>query len=107
MASVFLGRRHEVGGDRVVALKVIKDEHAKDEHYVRMFLDEAKILSHLEHPNVIATLEWGVEGENRFIAMELLLGRSLFDAWEGGIAAGSGIPIDLAMWIGARTADGL
>src|SRR5262245_22301234 len=108
MASVYLGRsRDEEGVERVVALKVIKDEHAEDDSYVKMFVDEAKILSHLNHPNVIDTMEFGVEGDNRFIAMELLIGRSLLDAWEVCFERGERIPLDVAMWACARIAEGL
>jgi serine/threonine-protein kinase len=72
-----------------------------------MFLDEAKVLSRLSHPNIIETLEYGVTGDTRFIAMELLLGRSLADVWDLVAAKGERIPVPLGAWICARVADGL
>ena len=93
MASVYLGRAvDDAGKEQLVALKVIKDELAHDENFIHMFLDEAKILSKLSHPNIIRTLEYGVSGEHRFIAMELLLGRSLQDVWEVCFAVGQKLP---------------
>jgi serine/threonine-protein kinase len=107
MATVFLGRKLEGGEEKVVALKVIKDELANDETFIHMFLDEAKILSRLSHPNIIETLEYGVTGEHRFIAMELLLGRSLADVWDLLASKGARVPRSLGAWICARVADGL
>jgi serine/threonine-protein kinase len=108
MATVFVGRAHQPdGSEKVVALKVIKDELLQKDTFVHMFLDEAKILSQLSHPNVIDTIECGIEGEHRYIAMELLLGRSVADAWDAVTANGGRFDPKLAAWICARIADGL
>ncbi len=108
MATIYLGRhRDPQGHESLAALKVIKDELAETDIYRDMFFDEAKILSRLSHANVIHTLEYGVEGDNRFIAMELLLGRSLMDVWDLLAERGESIPIELGAWICARIAAGL
>jgi eukaryotic-like serine/threonine-protein kinase len=107
MATVYIGRKMDGGKEQLVALKVIKDELAHDETFIHMFLDEAKVLSRLSHPNIIETLEYGVTGANRFIAMELLLGRSLMDVWERLASNGERVPIALGAWICARVAEGL
>jgi serine/threonine-protein kinase len=108
MATIYLGRHRDgQGHESLAALKVIKDELAETDIYRDMFFDEAKILSRLSHANVIHTLEYGVEGDNRFIAMELLLGRSLMDVWDLLAARGETIPIELGVWICARVAAGL
>jgi serine/threonine-protein kinase len=107
MATVYIGRRDDKGKEKLVALKVIKDELAKEEAFVHMFLDEAKILSRLSHPNIIETLEYGVTDEHRFIAMELLLGRSLTDVWELLASKSDRVPVALGAWICARVAGGL
>jgi len=108
MASVYVGRR--VKGepeDEIVALKVVRDELANDEEYVTMFLDEAKILSGLSHPDIIDTRDFGVEGDTRFIAMELLLGRSLLDAFDRAKENKQRMPIDLAAYVALHVADAL
>ena len=108
MATVYIGRKIDAAGkEELVALKVIKDELAHDQTFIHMFLDEAKILSRLSHPNIIETLEYGVTDEHRFIAMELLLGRSLMDVWELLAAKGERVPLGLGAWICARVAEGL
>jgi eukaryotic-like serine/threonine-protein kinase len=108
MATVFLGRANGPDGrERIAAVKAIKTELSKQEQFVTMFLDEAKILSRLEHPNIARTLEFGVTGHQHFIAMELLLGRTLLDVWDECVTRALPMRLDMAAWICARVADGL
>ncbi len=108
MATVFLGRRVEGAPDgEIVAIKVIKDELAQQSTFIHMFLDEAKILSRLSHPRIIETRHFGVTEQARFIAMELLLGRSLMDAWDVCHSRETRVPLDLAAYIALAMADAL
>ena len=98
MARVLVGRTwNDDGSEQLVALKVIHDSLEDQEEFVHMFLDEGRLLSRIVHPNVVQTLEVGVNGSMRYIAMELLLGRSLFDVWELGDRTGKRLPVDLAV----------
>ncbi|HEY8041921.1 MAG TPA: serine/threonine-protein kinase, partial [Polyangiaceae bacterium] len=92
---------------RLAAIKVIRHDLRLDEHFVRMFLDEAKILSRLSHPNIAATYEYGTDEERHFIAMELLVGRTLLDVWTACKTAKLALRLDHAAWIAARIADAL
>ena len=113
MASVYLGKyvaapgEEPPAGQEVVALKVIKGELVKNADYEKMFLDEAEILTQLSHPNVIRTVGYGAQAGLWFIAMELLLGRSLLDVWEAACAAKKAIPLDLAAFVACEVAHGL
>jgi eukaryotic-like serine/threonine-protein kinase len=108
MATVYLGRtERDDGTEQVVALKVIRDEFVNDPQFSGMFIDEAKILARLKHPNVIRTLEYGITGKHRYIAMELLSGRTYADVWDLLVHQGRFMPIELGAWICARVADGL
>ena len=107
MATVFIGRKVDGTGDEVVALKLIKDELIDKPGYVDMFLDEAKILLRLSHPHIIETREAGIAEHARFIAMELLLGRTLMDAWEICVARESRVPLDVAAYIASCVAAAL
>ena len=91
----------------VVALKVIKGDFVSNPDYEKMFLDEAEILTRLSHPNVIRTVGYGAQARAWFIAMELLLGRSLLDVWEAAAAAKRAIPLDLAAHVAREVACGL
>ncbi|MBX3227266.1 MAG: protein kinase [Labilithrix sp.] len=107
MATVYLGRDiREDGSEELVALKVMKDELAHDEQFLAMFADEAKILARLSHPNVIQTLEYGVDGHS-FIAMELLNGRTVADTYDALREEGERFDLADAAWICARVAEGL
>jgi serine/threonine protein kinase len=109
MASVFLGHPDPSSPHlpRLVALKVIKEEFCKHPEFVRMFLDEANIISRLSHPNLVQVVELGSEGDRLFIAMELLLGQSLWEVWNACRARGVRLRYDLIAWVGARVAEGL
>jgi len=106
MATVYVGRRRDAGSD-VVAIKVIRDELADDTNYIHMFLDEAKVLSRLSHPDIIVTRDFGIAEGVRFIAMELLLGRSLIDVFERANERDVRMPLDLAELIAMRVARAL
>jgi serine/threonine protein kinase len=102
-STIYLAR----SGDLLAALKVVRPELVRDKGAVDMFLDEARIASRLDHPNVIRTLEFGSENDQFYIATELLLGQTLASIWEACLAKGLSLRLDVAAWIAARVADGL
>ena len=104
MATVYLGKAED---GRTVAIKVIKDEFSLHAEFTNMFLDEAKIVSKLSHPNVVHVEELGTEGNRLFLAMELLFGQSLWHVWNACRERGVRLRYDVIAWIGARVAEGL
>ncbi len=65
-SDVFLATQLSLG--RSVALKILKDELARDETYLKRFLQEARAAARLEHPNIVRVYEVGVAtfgGETR------------------------------------------
>jgi serine/threonine-protein kinase len=107
MASIYLGRSSDGQGE-VVALKVMRsDLAAEDDELVRMFVDEANLLARLHHPAIVRTIEVGVDGGQRYIAMELLLGMTLATIYETCVLRGLRLEPELVAWIGARLAEGL
>jgi serine/threonine-protein kinase len=112
MATVFLARVEQSGkenGDApdVVAIKMIRDEFARSKEFLTMFSDEAKIVSRLRHPNIVRYYEFGSDGGHLYIAMELLLGQSLWTVWDACRARGIRLGYDTIAWMGARVAEGL
>jgi len=56
-SDVFLATQVSLG--RRVALKILKDELASDESYVKRFIQEARAAAKLEHPNIVRVYEVG------------------------------------------------
>jgi tetratricopeptide (TPR) repeat protein/tRNA A-37 threonylcarbamoyl transferase component Bud32 len=106
MASVWLGRSTD-RIDHVVALKVIKPEHARNKEFIAMFKDEARIASRLSHPNIVTIHGLGHDGKRHFLAMEALRGRTLLEVWTAAHEGGRRLPYPVIAWIGARIADAL
>lgn len=77
MAQVWAARPEGFGFARTLALKLIRQEYAADEEYVRMFIDEATVAAAIQHPNVAQTYELGRQDGVLFMAMEWVAGDSL------------------------------
>jgi serine/threonine protein kinase len=78
LADVYLCRLVGVAGfEKDVVVKRIVAEHAADPHFVELFLEEARVVARLEHPNVVEVYESGVEDGQPYIAMEYIRGVDL------------------------------
>lgn len=111
MASIYVGTLAAGAGGPddppVVALKVIREDLSRSREFVNMLVDEASLLERLRHPNIVSHYRLGVEGSRVFLAMELLVGQSLWDVWQACRDHGVRLRYDLLAWVGARVADGL
>lgn len=67
----------DVRMDRVVALKILCEVHSIDPRFVRRFQIEAKLMSSLQHPNIVQIYEYGQTNDDYFIVMELIEGTDL------------------------------
>ena len=75
MGEIFLAHFSGLGGfQKVVVIKRLLAHLAEDEHFVAMFLDEARIAAQLSHPNVCQVYDIGQVDGQYFIAMEYLEG---------------------------------
>lgn len=78
MARVYLGSASGLGGfNKLVVLKVMRDELRDSEGSLAMFLAEARLAARMNHPNVVQTLEVGEDAGRYFICMEYLEGQPL------------------------------
>jgi serine/threonine protein kinase len=76
MAEILLAVHEGIGGfEKLIALKKIRRKLLERRHVaVELFLNEAKIVANLNHPNIVQTFEVGEHGGDLFIAMEYVHG---------------------------------
>ena len=75
MAVVYKARCHRL--NRLVAIKILKDEYARDEEFVRRFHAEGEAVAMLSHPNIVQVYDVSSTDSANFIVMELVHGISL------------------------------
>ncbi len=75
MSTVYRARRQPDG--LIVALKILRPQYAADREFIERFAREARAAETLTHPNIVAVLESGHDGETYFIAMEYVNGPDL------------------------------
>lgn len=65
--------------ERTVALKMIHPGQAADPQFVERFIDEAKAIARLTHPNVVAAYDQGTHAGLPYLVLEYVAGRTLRD----------------------------
>jgi len=75
MGEVYKARDVKLG--RQVAIKVLPDAMSRDGDRLARFEREARSLAALNHPNIVTIYAVEESGQTRFLAMELVEGRSL------------------------------
>lgn len=77
MAEILLARLVGPSGfERPVVIKRILPHLSREQRFRNMFLDEARIVAAIRHPNVVSVHELGQEGGELFLVMEYLEGES-------------------------------
>ena len=75
MAVVYKARCHRL--NRLVAVKVLKDEFSGDEEFRRRFRAEGEAVAMLSHPNIVQVFDVSASDNAYYIVMELIDGISL------------------------------
>jgi len=75
MAHVYLAIQESFG--REVALKILSPHLADDEQFSKRFLREARIVSQLNHPNIVTVFDAGKFGQHHYMSMEYICGKDL------------------------------
>jgi serine/threonine-protein kinase len=95
MATVHRAEKRGIGIRRPVALKRLLPHVAADPALVKLFVDEARVASHLRHGNVAQTYELGKVGDTFFIAMEYASGPTLAQIIRQCLHAAGEIPLTI------------
>jgi hypothetical protein len=108
MAEVFLARAEgEAGFGKLVALKVLQPFFARQQPVVDLFLDEARLASGLDHPNIVQIYDLGLASDRHFIAMEYVDGADLAQLITAAAARNEPVPLPVALALLRRICDGL
>ena len=75
MAVVYKARCHRL--NRLVAIKILKDENLRDQDFRRRFHAESQAVAMLSHPNIVSVHDVSMETDEDYIVMELIEGISL------------------------------
>ncbi|MCL2201341.1 MAG: protein kinase, partial [Oscillospiraceae bacterium] len=75
MALVYKARCHRL--NRMVAIKILKEDLAGDEEFQRRFYTESQAVAMLSHPNIVAVYDVSRAGNTEYIVMELIEGITL------------------------------
>ncbi|MEM6989429.1 MAG: serine/threonine-protein kinase [Myxococcota bacterium] len=108
MAEVWLARAtglHDF--EKILVLKRILRDKRDDPRFIGMLRDEARVTATLDHPNVVHTLDVGLEGEELFITMEYLHGENVKALLAAAREADEPMPLELAVQIAMGCAAGL
>lgn len=71
--------------DRIVAIKILPEAFSSDSDRLQRFQHEARILSTLNHPNVLAIYDVGEQNGLRYLVSEFLEGNSLREILASGL----------------------
>lgn len=80
MADVY--KATDILEDRTVAVKILKNEFADNEDFVRRFRNESKAIAVLSHPNIVKIYDVGFTDKIQFIVMEYIDGITLKEFME-------------------------
>ncbi len=75
MAVVYKARCHRL--NRLVAIKILKDDFLEDEEFRRRFHSESQAVAMLSHPNIVSIYDVSTSITADYIVMELIDGITL------------------------------
>ncbi|MCC7073189.1 MAG: protein kinase [Deltaproteobacteria bacterium] len=113
MAEVYLARQVGPGGyQKLVVIKRVRPHLAKDQDFVGMFVNEARLAAMINHPHVVQIFDLGEDdnargGADWFLAMEYLDGRDMLQVGRACRAHNKAVPFDVTARIISDACSGL
>jgi hypothetical protein len=77
MGTVY--KAEQIDLQRIVALKIISEEHLKNPEFVELFVHEARAAAKLNHPNIVQVYDVKKTNELYYFSMEFVPGGSVQD----------------------------
>src|SRR5688500_10864343 len=108
MAEVWLARSSSIGGfEKLLAIKKMHGTLSKNQSFVSMFIDEAKLTVSLSHPNIVQIFDFGRVDDDYFMAMEYVEGFDLATLAKRARKREQPLPVDMCAYIMRAVFDGL
>lgn len=108
MGTVHIGRLKGAGGfARIVAIKRLHTNYAKDPDFASMLLDEARLAARVQHVNVVQTLDVVAEDGELFLVMDYVRGQALSRLLRAARSQGEPLPVGVASSILCQALAGL
>ena len=108
MATVYLARAEGHGGfDRHVALKLTLPHLRNDPEFSAVLLDEAKLVAHLRHTNVVPVLDVAQDTLGVFLVMDYVAGDTLAGLIKTAAVQGDPLPVSVSLRILVDALEGL
>jgi eukaryotic-like serine/threonine-protein kinase len=102
MANVYVGTDTLLR--RRVAIKVLREQYASDDDFVKRFSYEAQSAAKLSHPNIVNVYDFGSEDHSYYIVMELVDGATLGDLMRQENVLPEPVALDYAIQIASGLA---
>jgi serine/threonine protein kinase/beta-lactam-binding protein with PASTA domain len=102
MANVFVGTDTLLR--RRVAIKVLREQYATDDDFVKRFSYEAQSAAKLSHPNIVNVYDFGREDHAYYIVMELVEGTTLAELMRNERVLPEPVAVDYAIQIASGLA---
>lgn len=108
MGAVYEAEQHGACGFvKTIAVKTILPRYSQEAMFVGLFVEEAKLVADLVHPNIVQIYQLGQHEGGYFIAMEYIDGINLEQFSKRHKDIGQPVPVDLATFIVSRICRGL
>lgn len=99
MAEVWRARAYGMAGfEKILVIKRVLNSLVRDDEFVRLFIDEARIAVHLLHVNIVQVFDLGEVDGSYYMAMEYVHGLDLSRLIARGKNAGP-FPLPLALFV--------
>ncbi len=108
MAEVYKAKTRDTQGiERLVVIKRILPHIATHPEYIEMLIDEAKIAVHFTHGNIAQIYDLGRVGDDYFIVMEYVDGKTLSQIFRALNEREKRMPIDILLYTMIELCHGL
>jgi serine/threonine protein kinase len=103
MAEVYVARQAGLQGfEKIVVIKCVRGELEGDVETTGFFLDEARLVATLEHPNIAQVYEIGLVNSSYFFVMEYVHGADLRQLMEVSLKREEPVPLADAIYIASH-----